>query len=322
MTSTVLHYLAENYNHFMKKALLLVVCFFTSMAWAQDFETQLSDANNLYAAQEYEASGKQYDQAFELQKGTASQYYNAACSWALAGNSEKAIEYLGLSARQGWSNVNHMKTDGDLQSLHEDPEWENIIKQVDENKAELEKDFNKPLMKELEDIYVKDQMLRQLYRDAEEKFGADSPEMNYFWTLVSQQDSANEFDVERIIQENGWVGKSEVGGKANMTLWLVIQHAPIETQEKYLPLLQESVKKGESSGSHLALLEDRILMRNNKPQTYGSQIITNPETGEQEVYEIADPEYVDQRRREVGLAPISTYLKRWNISWDIPQKDQ
>lgn len=305
----------------MKKVILLVVCFISSFASAQDFETQLSEANNLYAAKEYEASGKQYDKAFALQKGNASQYYNAACSWALAGNSEKAFEYLGLSARQGWLNVDHIKNDGDLQSLHNNPEWSNIIYQVEKNKSINEENYNKPLKLELENIYVKDQMLRQLYVYAEEKFGSDSPEMEYFWALVSEQDLANEAEVERIVQENGWVGKSEVGGKANMTLWLVIQHAPIETQEKYLPLLQESVKNGESNGNHLAMLEDRILMRNNKPQTYGSQIITNPTTGEQEVYEIADPEYVDQRRREVGLPPISTYLSRWNISWDVPQKD-
>jgi len=40
------------------------------------------------------------------------------------------------------------------------------------------------------------------------------------------------------------------------------------------------------SGSHLALLQDRILMREGKPQIYGSQIINDPDTGEQIVYEI------------------------------------
>jgi hypothetical protein len=44
------------------------------------------------------------------------------------------------------------------------------------------------------------------------------------------------------------------------------------------------VKKGESSGGHLALLEDRIQMRNGKPQIYGSQITRDEETGKQVVY--------------------------------------
>jgi hypothetical protein len=178
------------------------------------------------------------------------------------------------------------------------------------------------LKEQLEQIYVRDQMLRQLYRDAEEKFGKESDEMKYFWQLVSEQDSLNEIEVIKIIKEKGWVGKSLVGGQANMTLWLVIQHAPLETQEKYLPLLKKSVLEGESSGSHLALLEDRIQMRNDKPQTYGSQITTDKETGKQVVYQIWEPEYVNQRRKEVGLGPIEDYVKRWGINWTIEQKEK
>ena len=140
--------------------------------------------------------------------------------------------------------------------------------------------------------------------------------------MVTEQDSLNEIEVIKIIEEKGWVGKSLVGGQANMTLWLVIQHAPLETQEKYLPLLKESVLKGESQGSHLALLEDRIQMRNGKPQTYGSQITTDEKTGKQVVYEIWEPEYVNQRRKEVGLGSIEDYVKKWGIEWTIEQKEK
>jgi hypothetical protein len=132
----------------------------------------------------------------------------------------------------------------------------------------------------------------------------------------------NEAEVLNIIEEKGWVGKSLVGGQGNMTLWLVIQHAPLETQETYLPLLKESVLKGESSGNHLALLEDRIHMRNGKPQIYGSQIIPDEKTGKQIVYEIWEPEYVNQRRKEVGLGPMEQYVKRWGIAWTIEQKER
>jgi hypothetical protein len=190
------------------------------------------------------------------------------------------------------------------------------------NLDEYEKDFDKPLKEQLEKIYVRDQTLRQLYVDAEEKFGKDSEEMRYFWGLVDEQDSLNEAEVVKIIEERGWVGIPLVGGQANITLWLVIQHAPLETQEKYLPLLRASVLKGESSGSHLALLEDRIQMRNGKPQTYGSQITSDSKTGEQIVYEVKDPAYVNQRREEVGLGPIEEYVKRWGIEWTVEQKEK
>jgi len=68
------------------------------------------------------------------------------------------------------------------------------------------------------------------------------------------------------------------------------------------------------------MLEDRIQMRNDKPQTYGSQVLTDPETGEYKVYEIREPEYVDQRRAEVGLGPLADYLRRWGLEWTVEQK--
>ena len=70
-------------------------------------------------------------------------------------------------------------------------------------------------------------MLRQLYQEAQEKFGKDTEEMNYFWEVVGRQDSINELAVIDIIEEYGWPGISLVGGKANLTVWLVIQHADV-----------------------------------------------------------------------------------------------
>jgi hypothetical protein len=128
--------------------------------------------------------------------------------------------------------------------------------------------------------------------------------------------------VVNIINERGWVGKSVVGGQANMALWLVIQHGPVEMQEKYLPQLRASVLEGESQGSHLAMLEDRVQMFKGEPQIYGSQIVPDEATGKMKVYEILEPEYVNQRRKEVGLGPIEDYVKIWEIEWTVAQKDK
>ena len=306
----------------MKLLLTVIISVLTFSLQAQTFEELIAKGDKLYDEKQYLESALAYTKALEIKEGNATQYYNAACSWALSGDTVKSLAYLNLAAEKGWVNLNHVKNDKDLNNLHAVTGWNDALAKIQSNLDKYEKDFDKPLKKQLEEIYVRDQTLRQLYQPAEEKFGRDSDQMKYFWKLVSEQDSINEAEVIAIIDEKGWVGRSLVGGQANMTLWLVIQHAPLETQEKYLPLLKESVKNGESSGSHLALLEDRIQMRNGKPQIYGSQITRDEETGKDIVYEIKDPEYVNQRRKEVGLGPIEDYVKRWGIKWTVEQKEK
>jgi len=306
----------------MKQLVTIIISLLSFTLQAQQFDELISHGDQLYEEEKYSESAQEYSKAFAIKEGSSNQYYNAACSWALTGDSIQSLEYLNLSVDKGWRNLEHLKNDPDLESLHETPAWDKILENIQANIVEYEKDFDKPLKSRLEKILVRDQTLRQLYREAEEKFGKDSDKMKYFWEVVAEQDSINEVEVVEIIEERGWVGKSLVGDAANTALWLVIQHAPLETQEKYLPLLKESVLQGESKGSQLALLEDRIQMRNGKPQTYGSQITVDKETGNQVVYEIWEPEYVNQRRKEVGLGPIEYYVKHWGIEWTIEQKEK
>jgi hypothetical protein len=97
----------------------------------------------------------------------------------------------------------------------------------------------------------------------------------------------------------------------------VIQHADIATQQKYLPMMREAVKKGNARPSSLALLEDRVLLRTGKNQIYGSQIGTDPKTNLNYVLPLDDPENVDKRRAEVELQPLADYISHWNLTWDV-----
>jgi hypothetical protein len=97
----------------------------------------------------------------------------------------------------------------------------------------------------------------------------------------------------------GWE-RSTIGAKANYTLFLVIQHAELAYQEKYYPLMEQSVNEGESRPGDLAMLQDRILMRQDKKQIYGSQVVFNKITGDQEFYPIEDEKNVNVRRAKGG----------------------
>ncbi|MEO1513513.1 MAG: DUF6624 domain-containing protein [Bacteroidota bacterium] len=278
-----------------------------------------SKADSLYKAKDFLPAAKLYQEAAEG-RNSASAYYNAACSWALVGQTAPALSCLDKSIDAGWTDLEWMKKDSDLNSLHETDEWAQSIQKLGAIVEEIERKLNKPLKKELEEIYVKDQMYRKMLDSIEQTYGLESDEIKAHWKLINDTDSVNEMRVVEIIGEYGWPGRSLVGGKANSAVWLVIQHAPLATQEKYLPLLQASVKDGESSGSNLALLEDRILMRNGKPQKYGSQVRRDRDTGEKYFYEIEDPANVNERRAEVGLGPIEDYAKRFGFEYKVPEK--
>jgi len=175
------------------------------------------------------------------------------------------------------------------------------------------------LKKKLEQIAVEDQTLRLILPEVGKKFGNGSEEEKFIWTLIHRQDSICLNSTLDILNQYGWLGKSRVGDKANQAIWLVIQHAELEQQEKFLPLLKESVKNGESEGWHQAFLEDRILMRKEKNQIYGSQAVWDNSIGKMKIYPIENLENVNKRRAEIGLETIEEYAEMNGYIFD--QKD-
>ena len=81
-------------------------------------------------------------------------------------------------------------------------------------------------------------------------------------------------------------------------------------------MMREAVARNEAEGSQLALLEDRINMRQGKRQVFGSQIGVDQKTGEYYVYPLMDPDKVDEYRSSVGLQPLAEYVKIWGMTWD------
>lgn len=131
-------------------------------------------------------------------------------------------------------------------------------------------------------------------------------------------DSTNLVQIESLIARYGWPGKSFVGATGNIAVFLVIQHSDLAIQEKYLPLLKASVADSQSMPCDLALLKDRILMRQGKKQLYGSQIARDSSNGGWKFYPIEDEKNVNARRKLMGLEPIEQYALRFGIEYKAP----
>lgn len=184
------------------------------------------------------------------------------------------------------------------------------------NTALIASGVNIDLIKEMEQIQTSDQLHRGKMRSVEEKYGWKSPQMDSLWALQTAADEANTKRIIEIIDAHGYPGKSLVGSRYMGTAFLVIQHSDPETQQKYLPLLKKTADDGQVRWSSVALLIDRVNLGLGKKQIYGSQVHSDPETGEKYFAEIENPMKIDSIRTEVGLGPIQEYGNHWDIKWD------
>ena len=135
---------------------------------------------------------------------------------------------------------------------------------------------------------------------------------------IEEVDSTNQVIVARLL-DSGWPqGLSE---EANNAIWLVIDHAPIDYQLRYMPLIKEQVATGAISKSDYATLFDRVCMRQGAPQRYGTQTVQRRSTESNApiyIWPIENPRKLNRLRRAMGLSPIKRYLQQVEKVYGAP----
>jgi len=129
------------------------------------------------------------------------------------------------------------------------------------------------------------------------------------------KDYENLSTVVSILESCGMPGLDQLSQTQFNAIWMVLHHSPEKKyMKKYLPLLKEAKERGDMRPGDFATVQDRLLMNQRKPQIYGTQIRRG------KLYKLKDPEYVNQRREQVGLGPIEEYLRHFNIDFTVEQK--
>lgn len=186
---------------------------------------------------------------------------------------------------------------------------------------------NEAVRRELVKMGEDDQKHRQEMMDLMDRVaGSDSEKVAKKWKQAVERqnalDNKNRQRLDEIVKEYGWPKKSVFGEEASGVAFLIVQHAELDYQKKYLPLIKEAAAQKEARPSDLAMLEDRILTREGKKQIYGAQLRLNQKTQLMELYPIEDEENVDARRAAVGLEPLAQFLKRvFDIDYAPPKKN-
>jgi hypothetical protein len=181
--------------------------------------------------------------------------------------------------------------------------------------------------RELVKIGEENQKHRQEMMDLMDRLASsDSEKVAKKWKQAVERqnelDSRNRQRLDEIVKQYGWPKRSVFGEEASGVAFSVVQHAELDYQKKYLPLIKESVTQKEARQSDLAILEDRILTREGKKQIYGTQARLNQKTQLMELYPIEDEENVDARRAGVGLEPLAQYVKKaFGLEYTPPKKN-
>ena len=188
------------------------------------------------------------------------------------------------------------------------------------NAQKINNGYNPTLQKELTQIITLDTIYRVKLDKVGREFGFTSVQAKPLWESISLLDSLNLLEIEVIIKNYGYPGKSLVGGDLSTTAWLIIQHSPLNIQEKYLPMIKNASDKDELPKSCLALLIDRIRVRKGQKQLYGTQV-HNGSNGKPESFEpIEDEVNVNQRRQQMELPKLEDYAKHWGFTYTVPRK--
>jgi len=302
-----------------RNSLIFIALFYVgfSTLFGQNFNP--SKAEELRASGDLKGAIAERQARFSENPHDYDNAYRLAALFSLDRKRDSAFYYLDYALR-GDTSV-QVLSDPDFYFLVEDARWNDLeARQIEKVEAKYGSYPFPDRSKKLWRMSMKDQAYYYHIEVAEKQLPKGSPVLRALWDLKEKLNAENLRELEAMIEAHGWPTLSDVKGSAAQAAFLIIQHADLEVQEKYLPFLKAAVEKNEADPGALALLTDRIRIRKDQPQLYGSQVRRNPETGAFEPFPIEDEAHVDARRKAVGLPPLAEYLAHWGIEYTPPGK--
>ncbi|WP_282566320.1 DUF6624 domain-containing protein [Streptomyces ortus] len=114
-----------------------------------------------------------------------------------------------------------------------------------------------------------------------------------------------------IVRRHAWPTAALVGAPASTAALMILLHAPdLAFQVACRDLIAQAVADGRCPAPHHAYIADHCAVELGQPQFYGTRI--DPLTCCP--YPVRRPEGLDERRRDVGLAPLDEQLRTLRLS--------
>ncbi len=300
---------------------LIFSCTF-SVGYSQN---ALSNPKQLRKEGKLEAAIEAYKITYAKNPENWKNTYNLACTYALTFQKDSAFYYLEKALKN--DNSLWALADTDLFALIDDPHWstieENQLQRFQEKNGKIKQpEYTKELLK----LISKDQALDYYIDQAKVFYMKEGYIPQWYYPLgeFKKQIAKENFNhFQDLLATYGWPTYSIVGKlAADAPLLIINHHEDGMVRKKYINQIKKACEESEGSCVEFAKIQDRILVDEGKPQMYGMQFRYNS-TRKLEPFPIKDPEYVDQRRKEIGLEPLKEYLKRKiDYVWDVTQKNK
>ena len=104
----------------------------------------VKDGMAFYRVKQYPMAAKLLQEAIAKGANQHDVLYNAACALALAGDKEKALEFLAHTIEAGFRNREVLNSDPDLIALHADARWPKIVSACEAQQAKYLKEHSDP----------------------------------------------------------------------------------------------------------------------------------------------------------------------------------
>ncbi|OAX57950.1 DUF6624 domain-containing protein [Xanthomonas graminis] len=222
---------------------------------------------------------------------------------AAAGRTDAAFAVLDKQLPQGRIDVEDLKHKDrpGLNKLRTASGWATMLAKAERLDAARQARIDQSLRQELLARVEKDQAVRQ--KVIAEGAGGS-------WEHTVPVDRDNTAWLKKVVMEKGWPTKSMVGEDGSKAAFLIAQHATLDPtfQEQVLAQMQAALAQKEADPADFALLKDRVLLHQGKPQRYGTQFGTDPD-GTMFLDNTQDLDGLDARRQAMGLPPIADYKK-------------
>ena len=160
-------------------------------------------------------------------------------------------------------------------------------------------------------LVERDQFIREALRSRGVLADAYHPEMEKTHIQNAQK-------LQSMIEKRGFPVLSNAGDKGVRQSWLIIQHAislPTFIKECLIQM-RLAASQNDYPLELLAVTEDHVAYLEGRPQLYGTHLQWFE--GELKPTPIEDVKMLDQRRKSIGLPPMSSIN---SVSMDRPPKD-